>query len=1076
MKTLYKYVSKEFVLPFFVGLVGFIVFVSVEMLYQLSDVIVQNHVGFWSLLVLMYYNLPQFIVMGIPVGVLLAIFWMISNFSSHRELMALQVHGVNLKKIVLPFLVVALCLSVVTYMIEDFVIPSYNYKATEYLQRTVFNSKSPQIKTNTFFKADNSYFYVKKFDPSTERFDDVLMYKISGNDISVTYAKSAYLEKGKWYLKDGRIYTLKNGIMTFDMSFQTMKLDITEDIIRFIRSQKSPNSMSSRELMNRIKLFRKLGLDPRIFIVELNSRFANALGALIIAFLGVPFSLFFGIKSKSWGVIVTFLLVVLYQGSGAWLSALGKNGTLSPEIAAWTPDLVFAGLGLTFFLLLDSRLMFKIKEFVIRIMPIMIITFILISSGRVFGSQMFNITAGQLDMLSATEVVYSGGVTVKSFNYTVSASSLKVLFNENRYATLGIFTGNVVYIQGKRKILSSKITIEFQKQMAIIDNINGIVKVKNAKGVKKDVYFRGLKSTYSIKSGTSVIEPGYITTCKFNPPHYKVEASKIFLVPDDHLVAYNLVMYIFGVPVLYLPQYYYSLTGGKQPMEVSFNHSTTQGWYSAVKFNFSPSDSLNGDAYFTSYEKGPSTQGFDFSGKLFTTLPYTFSYYRSLEKDNLLSEIVKFGLSQTFFKKYKTSFNYQNDVKFNHQNSEFSLNGPAIGGSLSMKVIQDVSNGTQIYDVPYSIKGFNAFLGNVKVTGKLDGRGHFSIPFANFSSVDSIFGNFSWPIRFFTLKSITGTYSGGLSLASNQPLGYSTFADASYGFDPIVYKLLGMDLNLSYGAKTGFKLESKSVSISNRIAAIVKTKLSYNLMGIKLSALHTFVQVGGKSVSNFDTHNYQNNVAFSANYNFPIIPLNALAKFSYNFNNQVNPLSNTTLTTSSNFKVFGISNSLNTSTIISPSPKLINTKYTLDSKWNGLSYHAETLYDYNSKSFSDISNKFIASVKRLLFLYGFKLSTQFTLKPQNLSIENLNFEASANLKDFGIGISSKGNISNGQLQSMNLNFSKNLDCLGLRGTVDLSTIGGFKISKFSLTLYITAFPEKYVSVDPVTGNFGFSLF
>jgi len=732
-------------------------------------------------------------------------------------------------------------------------------------------------------------------------------------------------------------------------------------------------------------------------------------------------------------------------------------------------------LGLVFFLLLDSRLMFKIKEFIVKVMPIMIVVFILVSSGRAFGSQIFNVTAGQLKMLSATEITYSGGVKVRSLNYTVSSSSLRILFDENGRATFAIFSGNVVYTQEKRKILSSKITVEFQKQMAVIDNINGIVKVKNAKGVKEDVYFHGLKSIYSTESGTSVIEPGYITTCKFNPPHYKMEASQIYLVPDDHLIAYNLIMYIFGIPVLYLPQYYYSLAGGKQPMEISFNHSTTQGWYSAVKFNFSPSDSLNGDAYFTSYEKGPSTQGFDFSGKLFS-FPYNFSYHRSSESDVTLSEIIRFGLSQTFFKRYKTSFNYQNDVKSNHQNSTFSLSGPAMRGSLSMKVIQDVLGGVQKYDIPYSVKNINTSLGKMRITGKLDGKGYFSMPSGNFSNTNSISGKFSWPLRFFTLKSIGGTYSGGLSLVSNQPLGYSTFADASYGFDSIAYKLFGMNLNLTYGAKTGFKLESENVSIANRIAAIVKTNLSYNLMGIKLSALHSFVQVGGKSVSNFDTHNYQNNVAFSAGYNFPIVPLSALAKFSYDFNNKISPWSNTTLTTSSNFKTFGISNTLNTGTIINSSAKLINTKYTLDSRWGGLSYHAETLYDYNSKTFSNVSNKLTASVEQLLFLYNFKLSTQFTLKPQDFSVENLNFETSANLKDFGIGISSKGNVSNGQLQSMTLNFSKNLDCLGLRGTVNLSTVGGFKISKFSLTLYITEFPEKYVSVDPVTGNFGFSLF
>jgi lipopolysaccharide export LptBFGC system permease protein LptF len=46
MKRLIKYITKEFSPPFFMGLFGFIVFVSVQLLYELSEIIVKNHVGF----------------------------------------------------------------------------------------------------------------------------------------------------------------------------------------------------------------------------------------------------------------------------------------------------------------------------------------------------------------------------------------------------------------------------------------------------------------------------------------------------------------------------------------------------------------------------------------------------------------------------------------------------------------------------------------------------------------------------------------------------------------------------------------------------------------------------------------------------------------------------------------------------------------------------------------------------------------------------------------------------------------------------------------------------------------------
>lgn len=367
MKTLYKYVAKEFIFPFLIGIVGFIIFVSVEVLYQLSSIIVQNHVSILNLFALIYYYIPQFISMGMPVGVLLAIFWVLSNFSSRRELMAFQVHGINLKRIVIPFLMVSLILSIFTYLIANFVVPSFSTQASNYLEKYVYHSSFPSVQTNTFFKAGNNYFYVNSFDPKTEQFGSVMISNLSGNDVTVTYAQSAYFKDGKWYLSDGRMYTLKNDLMTFDMSFKTMKLDINEDIVQFLRSQKKPQEMSSGQLMEQIKLFRKLGLDADSFIVELYSRYANALGALIIAFFGVPFSLFFGIKSKAWSAIITFVLVVLYQGSGAWLNAIGQNGMIDPVIAAWLPDIIFGIIGLLFFLLLDSRLFFRIKESMVRL-------------------------------------------------------------------------------------------------------------------------------------------------------------------------------------------------------------------------------------------------------------------------------------------------------------------------------------------------------------------------------------------------------------------------------------------------------------------------------------------------------------------------------------------------------------------------------------------------------------------------------------------------------------------------------------------------------------------------------------
>ncbi len=1084
MKTLYKYVAKEFIFPFLIGIVGFIIFVSVEILYQLSDIIVQNHVSVINLFILIYYYLPQFAAMGMPVGVLLAIFWVLSNFASRRELMAFQVHGINLKRIVVPFLIISAFLSVFTYLISNFVVPSFSTQSSNYLEKYVYHSNFPSVQTNTFFKAGDNYFYVSSFNPKTEQFGSVMISNLSGNELTVTYARNAYFKDEKWYLSDGRIYTLKDGVMTFDMSFTTMKLDINSDIVQFLRSQKSAQQMTQGELIDRINLFKKLGLDAKPFIVELYSRYANALGALIIAFFGVPFSLFFGIKSKAWSSIITFLLVVLYQGSGAWLSALGKSGMIDPVLSAWLPDIIFGAIGLIFFMLLDSRLIFKIKEIVLKVLPIAIFIIVLgVSSNHAFGAENLKVNAGSMKLISATEVVYSGGVTIKSYQYTVSASSVEIFFNTQRYAVKAVFEGNVVYVQGDKTIYASRMTIFLLNQTTLIDDMSGSVKIKNAAGTPEDVYFFGKNSIYDTQSGTTIIYNGYITTCKYNPPHYRFEASKIDLVPNDHLIAYNLVLYLFDIPVFYVPEYYYSLTGGKQPMELSINYAGAQGWYTGIKFNFSPSANMSGDVYTNSYQNGPSAQGLDLGGSLWN-IPYTFSYSNSQSGGSITSQIIQFGLSGTLFNLYSTAFNYQDNItgSASNQTSTLSLSGNMFGGSLVAKLIQSVSGQNQNYTLPYQLQSINKYFGPVNITGNISGNSSFSVPSNAFSTSHSISGNFSWPLKFLTLNSISGAYSGSISAATGQPMSYSTFIDAGYAFNALNYNFSGLNTSLSYGAKTGLSMSSNSVQPSDRIALITNAKASYNLFGLGLSALYNFTEVTGQNVSAFDTNSFQNNVGLTANYAFPIIPLSAQAQVSYDFNNSSSPWSNISLTTSSNFNIFDISNAFNTSSVVLPNFHPVNTQLSLTSKYGGISYYGQTTYNYgynyNSNSPLVASNQLTANLGNFSFLSNVQLSSQFSfnLLPGPSFVWPVPITLSANIPALNLSVSAQGNISNWQAQSMVVNFTTGSDCLGLKGTIAFSTQNGFNLSQLGLTIFIIQFPEKYVHYDPVTGNFNFSLF
>lgn len=69
--------------------------------------------------------------------------------------------------------------------------------------------------------------------------------------------------------------------------------------------------------------------------------------------------------------------------------------------------------------------------------------------------------------------------------------------------------------------------------------------------------------TITTASGQSVALAASATPCDPAHPAFRVVAKRVVVVPDDHLTAYNAVLYVYGVPVLYVPAYTASLKRGR---------------------------------------------------------------------------------------------------------------------------------------------------------------------------------------------------------------------------------------------------------------------------------------------------------------------------------------------------------------------------------------------------------------------------------------------------------------------------------------------------------------------------------
>ncbi len=362
MKIVDRYLLRELAFPFIITVAGFMVIVQLNLILQLSGLLIDKGVSLGVLARLLFYRLPDLLVFSLPVATLFAIFLALGRLGHDRELVALQAGGFSLKRLIVPLLIAGLLVSGLTLLLEDSLAPwgthqYWNLMRRLYLQRSVL-----LIQDNTFFKGpEQRFFYVRHYDAQRKLLEGVLIYDLSGTlaapELGRAYpqvisAKEASWNGQIWLLRQGTIYAFDAaGKLVFHDSFQSMKINVGNDLRGLFLEQRTPQEMSLSELSARIAALRRNSLAAQSLVVTYQSKLAIPLAAFVFALFGAPLSLLFGPRGRALGIVLSFLLVNLYAGLLVWVELLGKRQVLPPALAPWLPNLVFTLVGLYLFML-----------------------------------------------------------------------------------------------------------------------------------------------------------------------------------------------------------------------------------------------------------------------------------------------------------------------------------------------------------------------------------------------------------------------------------------------------------------------------------------------------------------------------------------------------------------------------------------------------------------------------------------------------------------------------------------------------------------------------------------------------
>jgi lipopolysaccharide export system permease protein len=359
-KIISRYIFKEIAFPFIIIIFVLTFVLLMGKMLQIMDLMVNKGIGFFTIAQLIIFLLPDFMLFTIPIALLIAVLIAMGRFSADNEITALKTSGVSLMQIYYPVAVASLIAFVFTVIIGYYLVP-HSYSASRRLLFTIAQQNASIGIKEKVFNADFNgiLLYAETITPKGDFMEKVL---ISDSRIteeqSTILAKKAYLIADpnmmtvKLRLENGSIHTVSSDYKKYrkiDFNIYDINLDLSTTINPDNDNSKTSREMTMPELLEKMKMPGLNEAELRKLAIEVHKKFSIPLSCIFFGLLALPL----GIKShraiKSRGFTIGLIIATSYYLLRMNGEALVETGRLSPAVGVWTPNFIFAFLGLYLF-------------------------------------------------------------------------------------------------------------------------------------------------------------------------------------------------------------------------------------------------------------------------------------------------------------------------------------------------------------------------------------------------------------------------------------------------------------------------------------------------------------------------------------------------------------------------------------------------------------------------------------------------------------------------------------------------------------------------------------------------------
>ena len=362
MTLIHNYLYREIIL-LTAAIISVLTFLLVAVnLFRVIEMIMYTDLPIWITGKFVALAVPLTLTITIPAGLLASVMIVFGRMSSDRELLALKASGIGLAPIVAPVIVLAMGLSAVDYWLVAFVVPQCQKASNGMKHEIVTNNPlalfNPEVVLD---KVPGWRIYFQKKEGS-ELFD-VILFHLDENTNRLTSSIRADRADIELDLEHQQlVMKLLNGREEeFPQNGDAMNVHPGghgEQMVEAVslnsfyeKVQRHLAWMTLPDLWEVIYSMQSApsGDQASPYLTELQARISFSITCFTFVIVGMPLAIQTQRRETSFGIVITFLIVLLYYVLGAVGKGLKAHAGLYPELIIWTPNILFQVIGFWLF-------------------------------------------------------------------------------------------------------------------------------------------------------------------------------------------------------------------------------------------------------------------------------------------------------------------------------------------------------------------------------------------------------------------------------------------------------------------------------------------------------------------------------------------------------------------------------------------------------------------------------------------------------------------------------------------------------------------------------------------------------